>query len=38
MQGWLERNDRMIVIAVSLIFGVWFLWKGIAGLIAFSAP
>ena len=37
MQGWLERNDRVIVIAVSLIFGAWFLWKGIAGLIPFSA-
>ena len=37
MQGWLERNDRVIVIAVSLIFGAWFLWKGLAGLIPFSA-
>ncbi len=37
MQGWLERNDRVIVITVSLIFGVWFLWKGITGLIAFNA-
>ena len=33
MQGWLERNSRVIVTAVSLIFGVWLLWKGIAGLI-----
>ena len=33
MQGWLERNSRVIVIAVLLIFGVWLLWKGIAGLI-----
>ena len=32
-QGWLERNNRVLMIAVSLIFGVWFLWKGIAGLI-----
>jgi hypothetical protein len=38
MQGWLERNNRVIVIAVSSIFGLWFLWKGIAGLVAFSAP
>jgi hypothetical protein len=33
MQGWLERNSRVIVTAVLLIFGVWLLWKGIAGLI-----
>jgi putative Mn2+ efflux pump MntP len=33
IQGWLERNNRAIVIAASSIFGVWFLWKGIAGLI-----
>ena len=33
MQGWLERNSRVIVIAVLLIFGVWLLWKGINGLI-----
>ena len=32
-QGWLERNNRAIVIAASSIFGVLFLWKGIAGLI-----
>ena len=33
MQGWLERNSRVIVTAVLLIFGVWLLWKGINGLI-----
>ena len=33
IQGWLERNNRAIVIAASSIFGVWFLWMGIAGLI-----
>jgi ABC-type nickel/cobalt efflux system permease component RcnA len=33
MQDWLERNSRVIVTAVLLIFGVWLLWKGIAGLI-----
>ena len=33
IQGWLERNNRAIVIAASSIFGVLFLWKGIAGLI-----
>jgi hypothetical protein len=30
--SWLERNNRVITIAVSSIFGVWFLWKGITGL------
>lgn len=30
---WIERNDRIITVAVSLIFGVFFLSKGIAGLI-----
>jgi hypothetical protein len=33
IQGWLERNNRAIIIIASSIFGVWFLWKGIAGLI-----
>ena len=33
MQGWLERNSRVIVTAVLLIFGAWLLWKGISGLI-----
>jgi hypothetical protein len=33
-QAWLDRNNRVIVIAVSLIFGGWFLWKGITGLMA----
>ncbi|MFN8499332.1 MAG: GAP family protein [Anaerolineae bacterium] len=32
-QGWLERYNRPIMIAVSLVFGVWFLYKGIAGLV-----
>lgn len=31
--GWLERNNRVITIAASLIFGVWFVWKGITGLL-----
>ena len=31
-QGWLERNNRVITIAVSLIFGLWFVWKGVTGL------
>lgn len=32
-QAWLERNNRPIVIAVSLVFGLWFSYKGISGLI-----
>lgn len=32
-QGWLEHNNRVIVIAVSFIFGIWFSYKGITGLI-----
>jgi hypothetical protein len=32
-QAWLERNNRAIVIVMSLAFGVWFLFKGITGLI-----
>ncbi|MCA9989958.1 MAG: GAP family protein [Anaerolineales bacterium] len=32
-QGWLERNNRVIVMAVSFIFGLWFSFKGISGLI-----
>lgn len=31
-QGFLERHNRVITIAVSLIFGVWFFWKGVTGL------
>jgi hypothetical protein len=33
-QGWLERHNRTIIIAVSLVFGLWFLWKGITGLLS----
>jgi putative Mn2+ efflux pump MntP len=31
-QAWLERYNRPIVISVSLIFGVLFLYKGVTGL------
>jgi putative Mn2+ efflux pump MntP len=31
--AWLERYNRPIVIAVSLVFGLWFSYKGISGLI-----
>lgn len=30
---WLERNNRAIVIAVSCIFGTYFIFKGISGLL-----
>jgi putative Mn2+ efflux pump MntP len=36
--AWLERNNRVIMIAVSLIFGLFFLYRGIAGLVDFGAP
>jgi hypothetical protein len=29
---WLERNNRQIMVAFSLIFGLFFLFKGITGL------
>jgi len=32
-QAWLEQNNRVIMIAASLVFGVYFLYKGIGGLI-----
>jgi hypothetical protein len=32
-ETWLEQHNRVIVITVSLIFGVWFLYKGVTGLI-----
>lgn len=31
-QAWLERHNRAIVIAVSIVFGLYFLQKGISGL------
>jgi hypothetical protein len=30
---WLERNNRPIMIGISLIFGLFFLFKGVTGLI-----
>ena len=33
LQRWLERHSRTITAAVSSIFGLWFLWKGITGLL-----
>jgi hypothetical protein len=29
---WLERNNRMLVIVLGLVFGVWFLLKALQGL------
>jgi hypothetical protein len=31
-EQWLERNNRRIMVAVSLAFGLYFLFKGLAGL------
>ena len=33
LQSWLERHSRTITTAASAIFGSWFLWKGITGLV-----
>jgi threonine/homoserine/homoserine lactone efflux protein len=33
LQAWLARYNRVIAIGVSLVFGLWFLYKGITGLI-----
>jgi hypothetical protein len=35
---WMERNNRGITVVVALTFGLWFLWQGIAGLIAVHNP
>ena len=31
-QSWLERYNRVILVTASLVFGVWFFYKGISGL------
>lgn len=33
-QAFLERHNRVIVVVVSLVFGIWFLFKGISGLVS----
>jgi len=33
VQAWLERNTRVITITVSLVFGLYFSYKGISGLL-----
>lgn len=37
-QGWLQRHNRVIVMIVSFVFGAWFAYQGISGLLAFGAP
>jgi hypothetical protein len=32
VSGWLERNNRVIVIVLGLVFGAWFLLKALQGL------
>jgi len=32
-QSWLERHNRVIVMIVSFIFGLWFSYKGLTGLL-----
>lgn len=34
LQRWLARYERVIMIAASLIFGLWFVFKGITGLMS----
>jgi hypothetical protein len=33
MRSWLERNNRVITLTVSSIFGAWFVGKGITKLL-----
>lgn len=33
VSAWLERNNRTIVVAVSVVFGAYFIFKGISGLL-----
>ncbi|EEF57302.1 conserved hypothetical protein [Pedosphaera parvula Ellin514] len=35
--AWLERRSRAITIVASLIFGVWFITKGVTGLMGHGA-
>jgi hypothetical protein len=37
MQNWLARRNKMIAMVASLIFGVWFLARGVNGLLALGA-
>jgi hypothetical protein len=32
--GWLERNNRVITTIISVVFGVWFVARGMSGLAA----
>jgi hypothetical protein len=29
--GWLQRNNRVVVIVLGLVFGTWFLIKALSG-------
>jgi hypothetical protein len=33
ISAWLTKNNRPIVTAVSLVFGLWFLYSGVSGLL-----
>ena len=33
VSGWLERNERALLIVVSVVFGAFFTWKGLTGFI-----
>jgi len=33
ISAWLERNERAILIVVSVVFGAFFTWKGLAGFL-----
>ncbi len=37
-QAWLQRHNRVIVMIVSLVFGTWFSFQGISGLLSFGVP
>jgi len=32
ISGWLERNNRAILVVIGLVFGTWFALKGLRGL------
>jgi hypothetical protein len=34
MSDWLIQYNRPITIAMTLIFGVYFAWQGVSGLLA----
>ena len=38
IHGWLDQNNRVIMIAVSVIFGLLFFYNGVTGLMTLRAP